>query len=73
MKRIPNLESKGKVVECYNLDGNFIKDFPCLREAKNWLSKEKSLNSPNIDKQIKDCCNGRQKTCHGYKFKYKNG
>jgi hypothetical protein len=24
-----------------------------------------------VDKQIKDCCNGRQKTCHGYKWKYK--
>lgn len=67
-----NLESKGKIVECYNLNGKFIKNFLCLREAKNWLIKEKLLKSPNIDKQIKDCCNGRQKTCHGFKFKYKN-
>jgi hypothetical protein len=66
-----NLESKGKTVECYTLDGIFIKDFPCLREAKIWLSKEKFIHSPNVDKQIKDCCNGRQKTCHGFKFKYK--
>jgi hypothetical protein len=66
-----NLESKGKTVECYNLNGEFIKDFSCLREAKIWITKEKSIYSPNIDKQIKDCCNGRQKTCHGYKFKYK--
>ncbi len=66
-----NLESKGKIVECYDLNGNFIKYFPCLREAKIWIIKEKSIYSPNIDKQIKDCCNGRQKTCHGYKFKYK--
>ena len=66
-----NLESKGKVVECYDLDGKFIKEFNCLREAKIWITEEKSIYSPNIDKQIKDCCNGRQKTCHGYKFKYK--
>jgi hypothetical protein len=66
-----NLESKGKVVECYGLDGKFIKEFNCLREAKIWITEEKSIYSPNIDKQIKDCCNGRQKTCHGYKFKYK--
>ena len=66
-----NLESKGKIVECYNLNNNFIDEFSCLREAKNWLVKEKSLSSSNIDKQIKDCCSGRQKTCHGYKFKYK--
>lgn len=66
-----NLESKGKTVECYDLNNNFIGEFSCLRETKNWLVKEKSLSSPNVDKQIKDCCNGRQKTCHGYKFKYK--
>ena len=66
-----NLESKGKTVECYDLNGNFIKDFRCLREAKNWLLKKKFLHSLNVDKQIKDCCIGRQKTCHGYKFKYK--
>ena len=65
-----NLESKGKIVECYSLNGDFIKDFPCLREAKIWLLKEKSVFSPNVDKQIKDCCNGKQKTCHGFKFKY---
>ncbi len=66
-----NLESKGKTVECYDLNDNFIINFSCLREAKNWLIKEKSISSPNVDKQIKDCCNGRQKTCHGFKFKYK--
>jgi hypothetical protein len=66
-----NLESKGKVVECYSLDGKFIEKFNCLREAKVWITEKKLIYSPNIDKQIKDCCNGRQKTCHGYKFKYK--
>lgn len=66
-----NLESKGKTVECYSLDGEFIKKFNCLREAKTWITEKKSIYSPNVDKQIKDCCNGRQKTCHGYKFKYK--
>jgi hypothetical protein len=66
-----NLESKGKTVECYDLNGKFIEKFNCLREAKIWITEKKSISSPNIDKQIKDCCNGRQKTCHGYKFKYK--
>ena len=66
-----NLDSKGKIVECYDLDGNFIKEFSCLRETKIWLLEKNSLISKNVDKQIKDCCIGRQKTCHGYKFKYK--
>jgi hypothetical protein len=66
-----NLLSKGKIVECYDLNDNFIIDFQCLREAKNWLLKVNPLLSINVDKQIKDCCNRRQKTSHGFKWKYK--
>jgi len=66
-----NLESKGKIVECFDLYNNFIESFPCLREAKNFLLEKNPLISKNVDKQIKDCCNGRQKTCHGFKFKYR--
>lgn len=66
-----NLESKGKIVECYNMNDEYIIELRCLREAKEWLLEQNSNISQNVDKQIKDCCNGRQKTCHGYKFKYK--
>jgi hypothetical protein len=66
-----NLESKGKTVECYDLNNIFIKEFPCLREAKLWLLKTNSKISTNVDKQIKDCCLGRQKTCHKFKWNYK--
>ena len=66
-----NLISKGKTVECYDLQDNFIQEFSCLREAKEFLLTINPLISTNVDKQIKDCCNGRQKTCHNFKFKYK--
>jgi predicted GIY-YIG superfamily endonuclease len=66
-----NLISKGKIVECYDLYNNFIQEFSCLREAKKFLLTIDPLISINVDKQIKDCCNGRQKTCHNFKFKYK--
>lgn len=65
-----NLESKGKKLKCFNLDGILVKRFNCLREGKEWLIKKNKLISINVDKQIKDCCNGRQKTCHGYKWEY---
>ena len=72
---LANLLTQGKLIECYDLNGNFIKEFPCLREAQIWLIEQKLSNSKNISnnvsKQIKDCCVGRQKTCHGYKWKYK--
>jgi hypothetical protein len=66
-----NLRNMGNTVECYTIEGELINTFPCLREAKNWLLEKKLIHSPNVDKQIKDCCKGRQKTCHGYKWKYK--
>lgn len=61
-----NLDSKAKIVECYNLNNIFIKEFPCLREAQTWLLEKNNIISPNVSKQIKDCCINRQKTCHGY-------
>lgn len=66
-----NLESKGKIVECYTLSGDYILHFFCLREAAEWLIKDQPDISKNVAKQIKDCCNGRQNKCHGYKWKYK--
>lgn len=66
-----NLESKGKTIECYDLNDIFIKEFPCLREAQLWLLNNKPSASQNVSKQIKDCCVGRQNKCHGYKWKYK--
>ena len=65
-----NLELKGKVVGCYSLNDRFIEKFNCLREAKEWLLEKLPNISQNVDKQIKDCCNKRQKKCHGYIFKY---
>lgn len=68
---ISNLKSKGKTVECYTLSDILIKDFKCLREAAEWLLKDQPNISKNVSKQIKDCCLGRQKKCHGYIWKYK--
>lgn len=67
-----NLELKGKIVECYSLINEYITQFNCLREAAEWLLKHKPNISKNVSKQIKDCCNGRQIKCHGYKWKYKD-
>ena len=66
-----NLESKGKIVECYTLSNEHMLSFNCLREAAEWLIKDQPNISKNVAKQIKDCCLDRQKKCHGYKWKYK--
>ena len=67
-----NLESKGKIVECYSLEGEKLAEFKCLREAKIWINEKENLNSNFVDKQIKDCCLGKQKTCRGYVWRYKD-
>lgn len=68
---IANLKSKGKIVECYTLLDEYILSFSCLREAAEWLLNKQPNISKNVSKQIKDCCNNRQKKCHGYIWKYK--
>lgn len=53
-----------------NLEGIQINRFKCLRLAKEWMLFNFDNVSINIDKQIKDCCVGRQKTCYTFKWKY---
>lgn len=55
--------SKGKTIYQYDTKGNFIKTWHCIMDAERDLK---------IDhRQICDCLNGKQKTCHGYIWKYK--
>lgn len=55
--------SKAKKINQYDLQGNFIKTWDCIRDV------EKKLKIDH--RQISDCLNERQKTCHGYIWKYK--
>jgi len=55
----------------YGLDGNFIREWSSIGLASSQLKEECSLKCKNVYTQIRDSCIGRQKTCHGYKFKYK--
>lgn len=63
---------RGKTIYCYDLDNNFIKQFNCLREAGKWITDKQNLGKNNIEKQIKDCCLGKQKTCRNYIWRYKD-
>ncbi len=55
-----------KVVLQYDLNGNFIKEYPSQCKAAN------ELGHPNSHGDIGKCCNGILKTCLGYVWKYKN-
>lgn len=54
----------GKKVNQYDLEGNYIQTFDCLREAERWLNKPKAHN------HISEVCRGKRQTAYGYKWKF---
>lgn len=54
---------KSKPVLWYDLQDNFIKEFPSLMQ----VCRELGFNQ----RHICECCNGKLKTAYGYKWKYK--
>jgi len=55
--------SKAKKIMQLDNDNKIIKEWNCIRDVERNIG---------IDhRQICDCLLGRQKTCHGYKWKYK--
>ena len=52
-----------KTVFQYRLDGTFVKEWPSLKEVQRQLG----FNHGNIS----SCCNGRNKTSYGFRWKYK--
>lgn len=54
----------------FDLNNNLVKEWESKGQAAEWV-KEQTNKTSNITSQIKDCILGRQKTAHGYKWKYK--
>ena len=54
--------AKYKEVNQYDLQGNFIKTWNSIKQAKENLG---------ISAHISDCCEGKRKTAGGYIWKYK--
>jgi hypothetical protein len=54
-------QKNSKPISQYDLDGNFIKEWPSRVEAKKWLGGG----------DIAGCLKGKQKTAGGYFWKYK--
>lgn len=52
----------GKIVYCYNKQGDFIKMYASIREA----ARELGALSDNIRK----CCDGKKKSCSGFQWSY---
>jgi len=59
------IKARGKKVLQYDLEGNFIKEWPSASTA------EKTLNTNKLSSNISACANGKQKTSYSYIWKYK--
>ena len=62
---------QAKPILMYDLEGNFIKEWESKGQAAGFLREKTNSKAKNLTSQIKDCILGYQKTCYGYKFKFK--
>ena len=61
----------GKIVNQYNLNGEYIQSFPSAKAAADFLGKTTST-SKGATSHITDVCRGKRKTAYGYIWKFPN-
>lgn len=64
-----NQRKLGKIVEQYDLNGNYIQSFPSTKTAAESLGKVTST-SKGATSHISDVCKGKRKTAYGYIWKF---
>lgn len=61
-----------KIIIAYDSNNSIVKEFGGSFEAADWLVVQgKSKSRHSASNHIIDCCNGKQKKCGGYIWKYK--
>ena len=65
-------EANSKAVYMYSLEGELIKEFKSLVEAKNYLISEEITSNESCQTPISKCCRGEEsrKTAYGFIWKY---
>ena len=58
-----NLFKKGKIINQYDLQNNFIQSFPSAHEAARYINKKGVSH-------ITDACKGKRKTAYGYIWRF---
>ena len=64
-----NQNKLGKIINQYDLKGNFIKSFPSAKSAAESLGKI-TTTSKGASSHISDACKGKRKTAYGYIWKF---
>lgn len=57
---------KNKIIEQYDLDGNYIRDWPSQTELVKYLNVSTAAH-------ISECCHGKRLKAHNYIWKFKEG
>lgn len=79
INKIPVLTNKeihqklyGKIVNMYDLDGNFIQSFPSVNEAARYMVDNKltGCKHTTIKQHITEVCSGKRKTAAKHKWRY---
>ena len=61
----------GKIINQYDLEGNYIQSFVSARNAAETLGKITSTSN-GASSHITDVCRGKRKTAYGYIWKFAN-
>ena len=64
-------KATGKIINQYDLNGNYIQSFPSVKAAADMLGKV-TATSKGATSHISDVCRGKRKTAYGYKWKFAN-
>lgn len=60
---------KSKMLDQFDLAGNFIQTFDCTKDAASWLFSKGITTNKNAHKVLSDCINGRRNnSMYGYKW-----
>lgn len=71
--RANGIKSRGisKIIEQYDLDGNYIQTFDSTMQAREWLFSNEITTNKQCNNVILRCCRGENKSAYGYVWKYK--
>ena len=64
-----NQNKNGKIVNQYDLQGNYIQTFPSCKSAAISLGKI-TLTSKGASSHIADVCKGKRKSAYGFKWQF---
>jgi hypothetical protein len=64
-------KNNSKPIHQYDLEGNFIKEWPSAMEAERFINNKPDIHWKKLGNNINACCLLKQKSAYGYIWKHK--